>query len=729
MHTVMELLHVLLFWFWFWFQTTAAATIRSTSNIAKPGCQARCGNVTIPYPFGLGPDHCYINPWFNITCNTSFNPPKPLYTLGNVSREIYDISDSTFRMSNQVASRCYDQYGNVTETILAFTNMGTHAPFSFSQLNKFTSIGCGDVAVFLDPDLFTTGCLSLCSSLDDVKNGSCMGGGCCQTSVRKGLKFYFTTNLKRINGPGIWPFNPCTYSFMGEQERFIFQGASDFIYPDFKNRIMASVPILVDWVIGNLTCSEAQNKGRLACQQNSYCVDSDTVIPGYRCICNQGYEGNPYLDLGCLDIDECQDANMNSCERICKNIPGNYTCSCPDGYFGDGRKTGNGCIAESYHFPVVKFSLGMGFGFLATLAGLIWLYFGINKRNLIKLRQKMFQKNGGLLLQQRLMNNPRSIDSTVLFTAKDLEVATNSYAKDMILGRGGFGTVYKGILRDKRVVAIKKSKEMNDSQIQQFINEVIILTQVNHRNVVKLLGCCLETDIPLLVYEYVSNGTLFDHIHSNRSLTWLSWENRLRIASESASALSYLHSATTMPVIHRDVKCVNILLDENYTTKIADFGASRLIPIDQKQIETLVQGTFGYLDPEYFNTGQLNEKGDVYSFGVVLAELLTGKKPVLKNGIEDMNLAKLFVAAFNENRLFQFLDRRVVREGPIEQLKEIAELVKRCLNLSGDDRPTMKAVEIQLEGLRKFTQHPWAISNDEIRNLTTIQVDLYSCEL
>ncbi|KAF5773711.1 putative protein kinase RLK-Pelle-WAK family [Helianthus annuus] len=685
----MQLLPVLVFCFCLPF-TTAANT--DTGNIAKPGCQAQCGNVTIPYPFGIGPSGCFIDPWFEITCNTSFIPPKHFYNKGNLTldyREIFDISDSTFRMSNTVASRCYDQYAHVTQEVQAATDMGIGSPFTFSQLNKFTLIGCGDLAFFYDPTHpLQTGCLSLCSSAKDVVNGSCTGGGCCQTSVVKGLNFYFMKqNPAGQNRSNIWSFCPCTYAFMGEQERFTFHGASDFIDPSFNNRIMASVPILIDWVIGNLTCSESLNKGRLACQENSYCIDSDTGVPGYRCICNIGYQGNPYLHPGCQDIDECQDPNMNSCERICRNIPGNYTCSCPDGYFGDGRKNGSGCIAESSHFPVVKFSLGMGFGFLASLAGLTWLYFGIKKRNLVKLRQKMFQRNGGLLLQQRLMNNPSTIDSTVVFTANDLEIATNNYASDMILGRGGFGTVYKGILCDKRVVAIKKSKEMNDSQIQQFINEVIILTRVNHRNVVKLLGCCLETKIPLLVYEYVSNGTLFDHIHSNRNMTWLSWENRLRIATEAASALSYLHSATSMPVIHRDVKCANILLDENYTTKIADFGAS--IPIDQKQVETLVQGTFGYLDPEYFNTGQLNEKSDVYSFGVILAELLTGKKPVLKNVSEAMNLAKLFITALEEDRLFQILERRVVREGPLEQLEEIAQLVKRCLSLSGDKRPLM----------------------------------------
>ncbi|KAL0309988.1 UNVERIFIED_CONTAM: Wall-associated receptor kinase [Sesamum radiatum] len=695
--------------------STTNTTTPDTFNISKApvitktGCASKCGNLTVPYPFGIGRGSgCGIDPWFELNCSNAFDPPRAY--IGNI--QIYEISDNQMRISNVMARRCYDRAGAVSQTNSASSDI-TGTPYSYSELNKFTVVGCDDFALVTGGGgrSFTSGCVSLCSRAEDVIGGYCSGIGCCQTSLPKGLKFYLTDLSSLRNHTGVSSFDPCSYAFLGEEQRFVFGGASDLSDPNFMQRVLTTVPIVLDWAIGNLTCADAEKAADYACKANSNCVDSDTGLGGYRCSCNKGYEGNPYLDPGCTDIDECADPNLNDCEKLmCVNTLGGFNCSCPQGQYGDGRQDGRGCNAYNSQFPVMKVALGIGFGFLSLVIAVTWLYFSLKKRKIIKLREKFFQQNGGLLLKQQISSNEGSVDqSTKIFTAEELVKATNNYADDRILGRGGYGTVYKGILPDNRVVAIKKSRVMDESQIEQFINEVVILTQVNHRNVVKLLGCCLEAEVPLLVYEYVSNGTLFEHIHNKGAMTWLSWENRLRIASEAAGALSYLHSAASIPVIHRDVKSANILLDESYTAKISDFGASRLISLDQTEVTTLVQGTLGYLDPEYFHSSQLTEKSDVYSFGVVLAELLTGKRPIdMERVQEERNLATYFIMAVKENRLFQILEPRVVREGSLEQLQATAQLIKRCLHLNGEDRPTMKEVAMELEGLRKFTKHPWA---------------------
>ncbi|XP_055812683.1 wall-associated receptor kinase 2-like [Solanum dulcamara] len=720
--------------------TMVPRTITKGVNITKPGCQKKCGNLIVPYPFGIGKNSgCAIDPWFVINCNTSFNPPRPF--MGDL--HIYDISDAQIRIGTYVAKKCYNSLGNVTYDKGAWATVGgtSSSPFTISEQNKFTVLGCDDASSITGSEQFranaTSVCISLCQRPEDVLQGYCSGIGCCQTSVPKGLKYYLFSLYSFGNHSRVWSYDPCGYAFLGEKDSFVFRGLSDFRDPTLVQRIVDTVPVVVDWVIGNLSsCVDARKREDYACQANSFCIDLDNGLRGYRCSCNPGFEGNPYLATGCQDIDECADPKANPCEKICTNTPGNFNCTCPRGYYGDGLKNGRGCTTKNSQFPLIKVSLGLGFGFLSLVIGSSWAYLIFKKRKLIRLREKFFQQNGGVLMKQQISSNEGGVESAKIFTAQELEKATNKYADDRILGRGGYGTVYKGLLPDKRIVAIKKSIMMDDSQIEQFINEVIILTQVNHQNVVKLIGCCLEAEVPLLVYEYVSHGTLFQHICMSGGVTsnWLSWENRLRIGEEAAGALAYLHSAASKPIIHRDVKSANILLDEYYTAKLADFGASRLVPLDHTQVTTLVQGTLGYLDPEYFHTSQLTDKSDVYSFGVVLAELLTGKKPLcMERTQEERNLASFFLISMKENRLFKILEPRLLREGSLEQLQVAAELVKRCLQLNGEERPTMKEVAIELECLRKFNKNPWTRDqqgNDEYVGLVDENepLDLYSIQ-
>ncbi|MFQ6666529.1 hypothetical protein Gotur_032843, partial [Gossypium turneri] len=221
------------------------------------------------------------------------------------------------------------------------------------------------------------------------------------------------------------------------------------------------------------------------------------------------------------------------------------------------------------------------------------------------------------------------------------------------------------MLSDGRIVAIKKSKTVNEGYLEQFINEIFILSQIDHRNIVKLLGCCLETEVPLLVYEFIPNGTLFHLIHDQNEEYPRSWDIRLRIAAEVASAISYLHSSASIPIYHRDIKSSNILLDEKFRAKVSDFGTSRSISIDQTHLTTQVLGTFGYLDPEYFQSSQFTEKSDVY-----------------------------------KNHLLDIVDAEIGKDDQKNEVVAVAEIAKRCLNLDGRYRPTMKEVAMELERLR-----------------------------
>ena len=329
----------------------------------------------------------------------------------------------------------------------------------------------------------------------------------------------------------------------------------------------------------------------------------------------------------------------------------------------------------------------------------------IKKRNKIKRKQKFFKRNGGLLLQQQLSSNENNVQKTKLFNSKELENATDRFNENRILGKGGQGTVYKGMLVDGRIVAVKKCNTVDEGNLEQFVNEIIILSQINHRNVVKLLGCCLETEVPLLVYAYIPNGTLFQYLHGkNEEFPLLTWDVRLRIATEVAGALSYLHSAASLPIYHRDIKSSNILLDDKYRAKVADFGTSRSVAIDQTHLTTLVYGTFGYLDPEYFQTSQFTDKSDVYSFGVVLIELLTGEKPISSTrSQEGRNLSTYFIHSLEENRLFDILDTQVKEGGNKDEIMAIANLAKRCLHWNGKKRPSMIEIVMELEGVQKVS--------------------------
>nr|XP_023910529.1 wall-associated receptor kinase 3-like [Quercus suber] len=673
--------------------------VAAASLVNPPdGCPNKCGDVEIPYPFGLTKG-CSLDDTFLINCSNKVAKTGTL-TVTNISIEAHDLHIMQF-----VARDCYKKTGEVQEQINASLSTAT---YTISKVkNKFTVVGCDTSAYlhgFQKGERYTIGCTSVCNSLRNVVDGSCSGVGCCEVEIPDGSDSISVEVKSFKNHTIVSNFNPCGYAFVVERGKF------NFSHHWLRNISNDKLPMVLKWAVGNEKCQEAAKKKRkIVCEGNSECTDNAN-FSGYRCNCKSGYRGNPYLSQGCQDIDECENPTLNDCTKAkhCVNKKGGYTCGCPKWHHGDGRKNGEGCIADPLLVPKIAFVAGISL--IAIVVVCSWLYFAIKKRRLVKLKEKYFRQNGGLILQQQPSSEEGSSKTFKMFTAKELKKATGYYDKSKIIGRGGYGTVYKGFLPDNRIVAIKKSKTVDENQIEQFINEVVVLSQINHRNVVKLLGCCLETRVPLLVYEYVPNGALFNHIHkeSITSTISLSWNTRLRIAIEIADALSYLHSAASIPIIHRDVKSTNILLDDNFTAKVSDFGTSRLVPRDQKQLVTVVQGTLGYLDPEFMQTNQLTEKSDVYSFGVVLVELLTGQKALSFARLEEQrSLAMYFLYSLKENQLFEILEDDIVEQSNMERVKEFAKLAAKCLELKGDERPTMKEVAIELDGLRKMEKHPW----------------------
>ncbi|KAG6695619.1 hypothetical protein I3842_09G106900 [Carya illinoinensis] len=628
----------------------ATSLVAAASELALPNCPDRCGDVDIPFPFGTV-DGCYLNQnkSFFINCTESAGRHEPM--TGNLVVQNISIQGQLDILMFD-ANICYSESGRRLVSWGSFFRSSSTFTISSTQ-NVFMAIGCDTYALLKGEQnngSFSMGCMTICTNQSNVLDGTCSGIGCCQVEIPERVSNFSLEVHSFYNHTKVWSFNPCSYAFVVKKDNFSFSSA----YLS-RPQYIETFPLVLDWTIGDKRCENAVNKSDYICGGNSTCYSPENGY-GYRCNCSEGYEGNPYLPTGCKDVNECLDPNLNNCSspKRCINTEGNYTCSCPKWHSGDGRKDGKGCALNLG--PVYKISIVGGVGFIVLLVSSSWMYLIIKQRKLIKLRESFFRKNGGVILSQQLSSRENSVETAKIFSTEELEKATNNYDENLIIGQGGFGTVYKGFLSDSRVVAIKKSKSVDQSQIEQFINEVLVLSQINHRNVVKLLGCCLETEVPLLVYEFIPNGTLFEHIHYKSRPSAISWDTRLKIATETAGALSYLHSAASPPIIHRDIKSSNILLDDNYTAKVSDFGASRLIPLDQTNVATMVQGTLGYLDPEYLHTSQLTEKSDVYSFGVVLIELLTGEKALSFLRPEELrSLSVYFLSAVKEDRLFEIL--------------------------------------------------------------------------
>ncbi|KAF5789227.1 putative protein kinase RLK-Pelle-CrRLK1L-1 family [Helianthus annuus] len=298
-----------------------------------------------------------------------------------------------------------------------------------------------------------------------------------------------------------------------------------------------------------------------------------------------------------------------------------------------------------------------------------------------------------------------------LFSLKDIKSVTNNFDDELVIGEGGFGKVYKGQMSsedDGHVVAIKRLDSMSDQGELEFRAEIDMLSKLRHCHLVSLIGYCHEKKEMILVYDFMPNGTLYQHLHKADSAP-LSWLRRLKIAIGAARGLDYLHTGvgTQHGVIHRDVKSSNILLDESWAAMISDFGLSKIGPTNQliSYVDASVKGTFGYLDPEYFYTRKLTRKTDVYAFGVVLFELISGRLPVDERYGEDQcSLVRWAQKCVKERKLDQMVDFSIKGTISPKCLKRFIHIAHRCVHSVLKERPTMTEVVASLQALLELQE-------------------------
>ncbi|XP_010279340.1 PREDICTED: LEAF RUST 10 DISEASE-RESISTANCE LOCUS RECEPTOR-LIKE PROTEIN KINASE-like 1.2 isoform X4 [Nelumbo nucifera] len=435
----------------------------------------------------------------------------------------------------------------------------------------------------------------------------------------------------------------------------------------------------------------------------------------------------------------------NENDRLCSQCIGSggrcgylngFTCFCPDRPYPNPSKACPPPLPPPSKDKKrwVKVALGISSGVIAGAFLVICivlcrkkLKFGLVKRKDISTPSTTVSSNPSSRTKDLEKGSIFMGVSIPIFTYEVLEEATNNFDASKELGDGGFGTVYHGKLRDGRDVAVKRLYENNYRRVEQFMNEIEILTRLRHKNLVTLYGCTSRRSRELiLVYEYIPNGTVADHLHGDRAKAGgLPWSIRMSIALETAGALTYLHASD---IIHRDVKTNNILLDNNFSVKVADFGLSRLFPTDATHVSTAPQGTPGYVDPEYHQCYQLTGKSDVYSFGVVLIELISSKPAVdISRHRHEINLATMAMNKIQNRALHELVDPDLNFESDSavrRMVTGMAELAFRCLQYDREMRPTMDEA---LEILNAIGNEDYNVTKTEEVDTQSDQVDDKHC--
>ncbi|ESW07673.1 hypothetical protein PHAVU_010G149300 [Phaseolus vulgaris] len=295
-----------------------------------------------------------------------------------------------------------------------------------------------------------------------------------------------------------------------------------------------------------------------------------------------------------------------------------------------------------------------------------------------------------------------ALSSQSTFTHDELAMATDGFSNSNLLGQGGFGYVHKGLLPNGKIVAVKQLKSESRQGEREFHAEVEVISRVHHRHLVSLVGYCISDNQKMLVYEYVPNDTLEFHLHG-KDRPSMDWSTRMKIAIGSAKGLAYLHEDCNPKIIHRDIKASNILIDDSFEAKVADFGLAKFSSDTETHVSTRVMGTFGYMAPEYAASGKLTEKSDVFSFGVVLLELITGRKPVDKSHpfLDDSMVEwarPLLSQAFENGNFDGLVDPKLQRNYNHDEMIRMTACAASCVRHSARLRPRMSQVVRALEG-------------------------------
>ncbi|MBA0692151.1 hypothetical protein Goari_009737 [Gossypium aridum] len=285
------------------------------------------------------------------------------------------------------------------------------------------------------------------------------------------------------------------------------------------------------------------------------------------------------------------------------------------------------------------------------------------------------------------------------YTLRELEESTNDFAADNVIGEGGYGIVYRGVLEENSKVAVKNLLNNRGQAEKEFKVEVEAIGRVRHKNLVRLLGYCAEGAHRMLVYEYVDNGNLEQWLHGDVGpCSPLTWEIRMNIVLGTAKGLAYLHEGLEPKVVHRDIKSSNILLDKQWNPKVSDFGLAKLLGSGRSYVTTRVMGTFGYVAPEYASTGMLNERSDVYSFGILLMEIISGRTPVDYSRPQgEVNLVEWIKSMVSNRNAEGVLDPRLPEKPSSRALKRALLVALRCVDPNAQKRPKMGHVIHMLE--------------------------------